>query len=313
MRVGSLLALAVLFFAVGGAGAGQDAVGGPVPAYSPPSGEPPQTLRDEMEREIPDETQEGVEEKSSDQILDEFKSAYRAIGRARLVIYLNRQLSDDVREWNVVLGITRAGSEATARTTPEGAAELTERESSGEMQLHTGPAPDGSRPSPRETWMWEFEHGFMKPFLETRCKLIDRATILRLTASDAVRPGAEYASPATKRIEIEALRGHADVFIELLVTRSAGSPHGYEFRATAKEVAKGQILADVTSLGRENRRTVRVTDHGYEMVPDRSRPPATEVLVTDHGYEVVDNLPTVAEASRELALHLMQELAYSWQ
>ncbi|MFQ5417323.1 MAG: hypothetical protein ACE5FL_09785 [Myxococcota bacterium] len=310
MRVGSVLA--VLLLIVGVASAGQDTVGGPVPPYTPPSGEPGKTLRDQMERETPEKTREGVEEKSPDEILDEFKSAYRAIGSARLSIYLNRKLSDDVREWNVVLGITRAESEATARTSDE-TAELTEQMGSGEMQIHSGPAPDGSRSSPRETWMWEFEHGFMKPFLETRCRLIDRATILRLTAADAVRPGEEYAIPATKRIETQALRGHVDVFIELLVTRSASSPHGYEFRATAKEVDKGQILADVTSLGRESRRVIRVRGDGYEIVPGRSRPSARELFVTDHGYEVVDKLPTVGEASRELALQLMQELAYSWQ
>jgi hypothetical protein len=309
MRAGALLAF---FLVACASSAGGQPVAGSVPPPPEERGDPVPTLRDEMAREIR-EPKPGSVDKTRNQILDEFKSAYRAIGRARMAVFLNRELSADVREWNVVAGVSGAESESTSRATSEKTEELTEREQSGAVQIHAGPAPDGARPSPAEGWMWEFEAGFVKPFLDARCKLVDRATILRLAATDAAVPGKTHAPQAAKRIEIEALREYADVFIELLVTRSSRSPHGYEFRAIAKQVDDGEVLAMVSSHGRDERRSVRVTGDGYDLVDPSSPPGESEVKATDRGYAIVETPPTVGEASRRLSFALMEKLSYAWQ
>jgi hypothetical protein len=250
-------------------------------------------------------------------VLADFRALCGAKGNPRIALLLNRELSDDVREWDVAFGVAQPES-ATGRVLHESGAKETE-EWRGEYDagrlhnLHLGPAPDGGRNSPAESWMWRFEQGFTRPFLETSCSVVDRATIVRLRAARSARTGVEYTGIAAKKVEMDALAEHADVYVEALVTRDDDTATGYRFKATAKEVATGRILAVVSSPSGEAPTRLVATENGYShvAVPPGGRL-ADEFLVGENGYEREVELPSVEEVSEELAHRLMEALTRVW-
>src|SRR5262245_57604463 len=226
-------------------------------------------------------------------VLDRFRTAYTAQGRPNLALYLNRELSADVREWNTVGGKVTVTANSETQASKSG--EWTRKEQDGgNLELLVGPSgSDGRRSGPGEGWLWDFENNLVEPFLRADCRLIDRATILRLEAARA-RTGVDYAGLAAKKVEMDALAGHADVLIEVLVLRSSASAGGYQLKATAKELRSGRILANVTSSGRVRRRSEWVaTPEGYQ---------ERQIVIP----------PTVRELSEGLTTELMAALARAW-
>jgi len=213
-----------------------------------------------------------------------------------MAVFLNRALSDEVREWSAETRIVLTGM--GTETKFEGGQETSRKEIEGGIagyaQRHTEDAP---RPSPAEGWMWAFEEGLLQPFLQAGAQMVDRATIVRLTASDSSRDRGTHDPASVKDTEMKALKGYADLFVEVLIVRSPSSLYGYDFRAVAKEVKTGMIVANVTSLRWE---------------PDRHT--TERVVATSGGYEVQRDvqIPPVDDVSRELAYDLMNALSSSW-
>jgi len=234
-------------------------------------------------------------------ILVEFEDIYFRTGAKRIAIFLNRALSDEVREWQTkkraVLSVqgelTRQDGETTETFKGPGGA-------SSYYQTHSKSA---ERESPDESWMWQFEEGFLEPFLSIGANIVDRATIMRLTAAQSGQQGNAYNPMAVKKIEMDSLRGKADLFVEILIRRAPASKIGYEFKATAKEVNTGIIRANVTSINWQ-----------YGGLPQVSE----KVIATDTGYKFVEDkdaeyFPEVSVVARDLSLALMKSLARSWQ
>jgi len=151
-----------------------------------------------------------------------------------------------------------------------------------------------------EDWQWQFEQSFLEPFLRSNVILIDRATILRLTAADAGVDAANSKIPSVKAIETKALRDKADLFMEILVRRNPVSPIGYEFRAAVKEVETGRWLALVSSLSWKQARMQRLR--------------ATTYVATPTGYEPVrpGGFPELDRVAGLLAGDVMASLADLW-
>jgi hypothetical protein len=171
--------------------------------------------------------------------------------------------------------------------------------------------PDEARAAPEEPWMWAFEQGFLRPFLEAGVSMIDRSTILRLDADyQAVDDKLEPSS--VKEIEIESLRKHADLYVELLVTASPDSPNGYAFKATVKEVGTGTILANVTNISRRGEKKLVSTPDGYVYRPADEVEDEPELVATASGMELCERVPSVSVASERLAIRVMDALARRW-
>ena len=130
----------------------------------------------------------------------------------RIAIFLNRELSDEVRDWAMDDGWVYY-----AETTGKGGWR-------GERYYVKRVDESGARPSPREYWMWGFEDAFMQPFMEAGANLVDRATILRLTAAKEQAKQGTLRPLAPKEIETDALVGYADLFIEVLITTDPSRP-----------------------------------------------------------------------------------------
>jgi len=213
-----------------------------------------------------------------------FEKAYKAAGRPRIAILLNRSLSDEVRDWAMDDGWVFY-AETTGKGGWRGEGYYVERVNE-----------TGARPSPREYWMWAFEDGFTKPFVESDATLIDRATILRLTAAKEQGSLGTLRPLAAKKIEMDALTGYADVFVEVLISTDPSSVYGSVFKATAKEVKTGKVLANVTSASWERDATQEEyigAEHGY-VKARRCKPPKLQLT------------------ARTLALETMSAMARMW-
>jgi len=226
---------------------------------------------------------------------DRFEASYKAAGRPRIAILFNRRLSDEVREWRSEARIVKTGDGGvtTTRETAFGRESETVKGPSS-VSVQTGMEMNGQHSYPGESYAWGFEDGFIQPFLRAGTVLIDRATIMRL-ASRSISQG--NAPIEVKKVEMDALVNNADIFIEILISRYPSAMYGYEFKASAKEVRTGRILASSTSLNW-----------------DRSKSRPKKVVVTDKGYELVNDnaFPSVQKLSADLALDLMNSLAAQW-
>ena len=242
--------------------------------------------------------------------LARFALAYPSAGRPRIAVFLNRQVSDDVREWatderSVVDRSETSNTEESEKKTGEQGEDVAGEKKQGTKhtvretsyrQRYIGV--EGKRPDPEEAWMWAFEDGFLQPFLRSGAVIVDRAVIMRLTAADSGKQGDAYDPMAVKKIEIEALRNHVDLFVELLVTRSPGSAYGYEFKATAKSIKNGVVAGHASSLRWDQKKKTKQA-----------------AAPTSQGYvykEVEADLPPVHQVSGDLAVDLMDSLMNGW-
>jgi len=219
--------------------------------------------------------------------IERFKKAYKAKGSPRIAVLLNRALSDEVREWRTP---ARAVITGTRQKTVGQAGKETRRvdEARGLAAYDQVHDESGARPSPGEQWMWAFEDGFLQPFLSAGAGG---------TAAKSGKQGDPHSLLSVKQVEMDALAGGADIFVELLVSRAPSSPYGYEFKACAKEVKTGVILANVTSLR-------------WSRLPNYSE---QEVVATSRGYEFRGpTVPPIDVTSSSLAIDLMSALTRAW-
>ncbi|MBF0530212.1 MAG: hypothetical protein HQK55_13260 [Deltaproteobacteria bacterium] len=269
---------------------------GVIPPPAPPRAEVPE------KSEWPEEKATGQTDRNKDvqETTDRFRQAYVSAGRPRLAVYLNRQLSDDVEEWDTSDRQVTSQKSVTSGQAPGKPTSGTDQagttsETTTYTQTYKGLG--SHRAGPDEAWIWGFEDGFLEPFLAAGAQVVDRTVMLRQAAAQSSSSGG--AGPVSvKTMEMEALRNKADLFVELLVTRSPDSAYGYEFKASAKDINTGLLKANVSSL----------------RWPAQSA--TTQVAVPGpKGYDFVEkkaNLPPVPQVASWLAADMMRGLMSAW-
>ena len=212
---------------------------------------------------------------------DDFAKSYQRESSPRIAVWFNRELSDRVEEW--VTPVRARGALINDK------GEVRDIEAS--VQFRDGN--DTSRDLPGEDWAWAFEDGFDRPFLDQGVRLVDRNMIVRIVG--ASNGGDPDKTVALKKLEIDALRGHADLMVELLIKRAPGSKSGYNYRAKVVNVNTGRVLAMVNA-------------------PDLA-PVAGGFEATDKGYERkgLNGAPAVQEVAGLLADEVMQRLLKVWK
>lgn len=275
------------------------------PPYHPAQGAPPPDMGGNGPLPLPP-PKDGVFQARED-IIARFADAYAQGGKPRLAFWWNRQLSDTLGQW---YSDSRTVSSDRTRNSTEG--DLSLRQSGGAQRVTETQrrAPEAmGRPSRGEPWEWEFQDGFLRPFLRSGATVLDRAMITRIMGA-----GAEEIE--AKSVEIMALQTMADLLVEVLVTDSGQSTTGYELRARILDVRTGRILAVVNSraLPEWQRRGMAIaTRHGYEL-PD----PDDEMVgperadgryrATPNGYQQVRRPPRLAAIAQNLATNVMDAL-----
>ncbi len=248
-------------------------------------------------------------------IEESFRRAYVGQKQPRIAIYLNRELSDNVREWTsgvrrvinekvVAQGALKGTNDQSPsstklvsfigddinksedRVTLEGTLAIQKQQ---DISFETRVADKARRPL-RETSEWQFEEGFSGVLLANGANLVDRTAILRLIAADDGKKGS-----SVKTMEIQALKGYADIFVEILVSERPDVSGDYLFKVSAKEVASGMLLANATvsesEMSAENQQSSRY-------------------VATENGF--VAQGPDPADAGQILAYELMDSLSKTW-
>lgn len=132
-----------------------------------------------------EEMAKGNAEVDLSQNIQKFSTVYKAKNRPRIAIFLNRTLSDEVREWKTAERQVKSGDGSMTTVTSDifGNRRTTElkREFATYRQMHS--EGDGERVNPDERYVWIFEDSFVDPFLNAGTVLIDRATIMRLVVA----------------------------------------------------------------------------------------------------------------------------------
>ena len=233
-------------------------------------------------------------------IVDTFTEAYQKNGSPKIAIYMNKSLSDEIRQWQtdyrkVITGEGQSVSTGDALSTDSAGQSsvniqinstvANNSEMSGDadkkrtMTIETQKyLEDDQRQEFSEQLMWSLEDGVMTPFLSAKVQLIDRATILRLTAADS-SDDAE-----ARQVEIEALRNHADILVELLVNESP---------LTAQK-SGSQISVDASSSNRTTQTSKYDELMNGVVVVETSKGTGSGFFVTSEGH-VVTNKHVLAD------------------
>ena len=220
-------------------------------------------------------------------ILPGFSSAYERAKRPRIAVYVNRTLSGEVQEWtstrreSVGYGETvrkEEGGKTSTTTTTGGAAAST--------QTRTG---NGQGKFIEQKWAWRLEDAIQAPLLDAGARLVDRDLIMRLAA--AATPHTAYEDLAVKTIEMEALKGHADILAEVEISLTPDGRRGYLYRLRACDIDSGQVLVSKSSASWP-----------------RSRRTTGEYVATTEGYQKTA-YPNPEQVGAWLAQDLMEGLA----
>ena len=284
-------------------------VGGPVPPFQQPAPAPlPQ--RDGGDMTVTPNRPPAVFRSDADPVAT-FAGAYREAGKPRLAFYWNRQLADTLSEWygdsRVVVTTTGEGG-VSGDLNLQGSGS---RQTTAEVQRRQPAA--GQRLQPSENWEWEFQDGFLGPFLKSGAVVLDRAAIIRLTG------GGKGATEAA--IETAALQGMADLLVEVLVAPNARSTVGYELRARILEIKTGRILSYVNSRSLKDwnpEQRIIATNRGFEL-PDEDNLSfgptggSTAFRATSSGFQQTQKPPKLVVISENLAYNVMESLTAQWR
>jgi hypothetical protein len=207
-----------------------------------------------------------------------FVPAYRKAGSPRMVVFWNREFSDEVSsEYRTV---------TEYEDIDDGKGMKSGRSSVGEQRKTTK-----RKALVEEAVDWDLEGSFNQMLGRTGANMVDRASIMR---TQGVQDGAEERANV-QAVETRAVTGKADLMVEILRAADQRSADGITFRIIVRDVNDARILADFTTDGRPPtpRMGLIAGPDGYE----RAKPPA----------------PGPDDIGRQLAVELMQALTRSWR
>ena len=220
-------------------------------AIAVPNAAEAQRYRDDVPNVLPKPAKEKRYRRDDQRHLDDFAVNYRNQKSPRIAVFWNRRLTDRLTQW--------ASNNRTINTAPIKFTQREGRKRSQSQTLHPGITEKQRRISDirrqrlKEEVLFQFESGFMEPFLNAGARMIDRAAIMRLTQTAAHRKGKTMErriTPDSQYVEVSSLTNYADVFAEVLYTPSKNSETGIRFQVQIKEVRTGRILTMVRSTGK---------------------------------------------------------------
>lgn len=218
-----------------GTAAHAQSVGSGVPAYEPP----PPVAAPVRDGEVMTKTKAAGDAAFGKQadLVSNFAAAYARNGKPKLALFWNRALSDTLNEW---YADTRVVNRSQGSSTMSGELTLNQSGNTENSTAIERRVTDPRRVQTSESFEWEFQDGFLAPFLEAGVTVLDRAAIVRMT-------GADMQGTGERTVEIRALQGKADYLMEILVAPNQRSSVGYELRARILDVKTGAIVAMVNS------------------------------------------------------------------
>lgn len=236
-----------------------------------------------------------------------FKSAYDKKGRPRIVVFWNRVLSDDIeqrKEQSVKLKEnvrTRNAASSEMTVGEAGAMTIDEARSNAMHEVElvgtTRTVDNGRREAAvdrRQDWM--LQSGFLTNLRKAGAKLVDRTMILRNTHLDTAKEKSDKGAEVVDvlRTEGKALRGYADILLEVEMVPDAQSPVGTGFKVTARRIEDGSDVVTYYTQALPPREKLasryKATANGYAKVQEPARPFTTTQVADQFSAEVLVQL-----------------------
>ncbi|MDB6167048.1 MAG: hypothetical protein JWQ83_2188 [Lacunisphaera sp.] len=244
--------------------------------------------------------------------LNRFTKAYADAGSPRVAILYNQTFANQIQSWTMEsknvfqefsgANIEAQGSRVSAVDSTNGGAiaatnsassvtgaAVTRSETYNEYHGSSNRRGFGS-----EYAQWTFEEGFSKPFLAAGVKIVDSSLVMQTTGrNEGAASDKQHVSDVN--LNVDALKAHADWLIEVLMVPDGRAATGYLFRATAKRLSDGQILASSMSSLDDFKRS-------------REK---TKVVAAEGGYKFVaddSGRPTLDEYAQSIAIKLLADL-----
>jgi hypothetical protein len=231
----------------------------------------------------------------------EFRPRYTAAGEPRIMLFWNVELSDRTRS-DVVLNdhASVSGSKTinaqrqTSRgwdgssSTLQGNAQV---QAQGQREISVGERQDARRADLAARDAARLQRAFEGQMRAGGTQLIDRALATRTAA---VQKGAP--ADGQKQAEAEALRGKADLLLQVLLVPDTNTPLGYGFDVVVRRVDTGAVLTGLYTLALplapQPQSQYAATDRGF--VPRTPPPPSLEAIGAQLAGEVMNELgPTL--------------------
>ncbi|MEQ8604999.1 MAG: hypothetical protein RIB45_16930 [Marivibrio sp.] len=225
-----------------------------------------------------------------------FSAAYEAEGAPRIAVFWNRAFSDRLSQWTA---LTRAVASEQGRITgtlfdTENNA-LIQGNETAQVEVLT---PESARAGfETERADMAFESAYVTPIQANGARIIDRATVMRLTQSEMRNDEGLTYRPDAQLVETDALINYADLIAEILMVRDPEADLGAAFRVQVKDVRTGELVITFLSRGEAPARTGA----------------RREWVATGSGFQPrADKAPTPEDVARRLAFETMQRLAGRW-
>ena len=213
---------------------------------------------------------------AKEKALQAFQARYAALGRPRVVLYWNVDLSPEVTSTQ-----KRSVDETARGTSDEFSSEKTTKGEAGSATLKDRGAQRADRRTQDTTVKWvdpavrprllgERDDYLVMSTFQTALRaagmpLIDRAAIVRREHADRYDAAAD-----PKRYESLALQSGADMVLELLQTADKSSPLGIGFRISMKSVRHGHDVFSLYSRAipvEASKTRLVATERGFEKQP----------------------------------------------
>lgn len=225
-----------------------------------------------------------------------FRSAYEAEGAPRLAVFWNRAFSDRLSQWTA---LTRVVTSEQGRITGT----LFDMDNNALIQgNNTAQAevlnPETSRAGfDTERANMAFESAYVTPLQSHGARIIDRATVMRLTQSEMRNDEGLTYRPDAQLVETDALINYTDLIAEILMVRDPEAVLGAAFRVQVKDVRTGELVTSFLSRGE---------------APKTGGAPK-EWVATDSGFQPrAEKAPTPEDVARRLSYETMERLAGRW-
>lgn len=208
-----------------------------------------------------------------------FAAAYARAGSPRIVIFWNRELTDDVATVSEEVSTSSSAGHVTDDGWRRDGA------SRSETRNATRRIDPGRRDTPHgQAIDFDLERGFSDTLSGAGARLIDRTAIMRRGAlgSDTVN---------VQAIETRAILGRAELTLEIVPLDDPRAAEGTTYKIVARDIASGRIVAMATSTG---------------------RPPAGVLpyVAGEHGFvRATPPEPTAYDKGRQLGIDAMNALA----
>ena len=181
-----------------------------------------------------------------------FASAYHRAGQPRIVVLWNRPFDDRIASVHETSRTTTestsstAGSLSTSAHGVTGSAELSGYGSASRTHRVESQT-SGYQEHPRTRSVSErnaalLEQAFMSELRRSGARLVDRALLVRRTAAQSHRGGAD-----PRLVETDALLKHAEWLLEVQLIPDAAAPLGHAFMAQLKDLRTSREVMSVYS------------------------------------------------------------------